>query len=163
MGKIKPLWVQRVEGSPSKPTQLYLGGVIIRKMSTLNPRQRCSRMYVLTDKNSPHARHNCFVLTKFREWKGNHESWIIVTKHARIMNLCTLGIMTKRDSEKSPTKYRHKLVAFDPGNAGYGVSESLSFKKFFPGKYAPGLPYIIRAFGADNPLASPWPVTCYKI
>ena len=82
-------------------------------------------------------------------------------KNARIMNLCTLGIMNKRDSEKSSTKYTPKLVAMDPGNAGYGVSESLSFKFFFPGKYAPVLPYIIRAFGADNPLASP--VNCYEI
>ena len=68
-----------------KAESTLLRGVIIRKMSTLSLRQRYSRMYVLTDRNSPHTRYNCFVLTKFREWKGNHESWIIVTKHARII------------------------------------------------------------------------------
>ena len=80
--------------------------------------------------------------------------------HGYKTNLCTSEIMNKRDSEKCSTKYTHKLVAFDPGNAGYGVSDSLSFKNFL-GEVCPGLPYIIRAFGADNPLASP--VTCYKI
>ena len=91
-------------------------------------------MYALTDKNSPHARHNCFVLTKFREWKENHESWIIVTKHARIMNLCTLGIMTKRDSEKSPTKYTHKLVAFRSRECGIWRFRESIFQNFFPGE-----------------------------
>ena len=64
----------------------------------------------------------------FRGWKRNHES---------------------SDSEKSSTKYTYELIAFDPGNAGYRVSESPIFNN------PPPLPYIIRAFGADSPLVSP--------
>ena len=30
----------------------------------------------------------CELSLLFRGWKGNHESWIIVTKHVRIMNFC---------------------------------------------------------------------------
>ena len=41
-----------------------------------------------------------------RGWKRNHES---------------------SDSEKSSTKYTYELIAFDQGNAGYGVSESPIF------------------------------------
>ena len=41
-----------------------------------------------------------------------------------------LGIMSNRDSEKSSTKYRNELIVFDPGNAGYGVSESPISKHF---------------------------------
>ena len=40
----------------------------------------------------------------------------------------------------------YKLVVFDPGNAGYGVSESPIFQNF-PGEHAPGPPYIIRDSG----------------
>ena len=38
------------------------------------------------------------------------------------------------------TKYTYELIAFDPGNAGCGVSESHIFKHFFPGEYAPDPP-----------------------
>ena len=58
-------------------------------------------------------------------------------------------IIKERDSEKSSTNYTYELIAFDPGNAGYGVSESPIFKKIFRP------PYIIRTFGADSPLVSP--------
>ena len=58
------------------------------------------------------------------------------------------GIMNnKLDSEKSSTKYTYELIAFDSGDAGYGVSESPIFKFFFPGEHAPGPSYIISAFG----------------
>ena len=40
---------------------------------------------------------------------------------------------------KSSTKYTYKLVAFDPGNAGYGVSESPIFQNF-PGGACPRTP-----------------------
>ena len=56
---------------------------------------------------------------------------------------------------KSSTKYAYELIAFDPGNAGYGVSKGPIFKTFFPGELAPAPPYIIRAFGADSPLVFP--------
>ena len=36
-------------------------------------------------------------------------------------------------------KYTYELIAFDPGNEGYGVSESPLFI-FFPGEHAPGPP-----------------------
>ena len=31
----------------------------------------------------------------------------------------------------------------------------VQFSKHFPGEHAPGLPYIIRAFGTDSPPVSP--------
>ena len=60
----------------------------------------------------------------------------------------------KRESEKSSTKQTHELIAFDPANAGHGISESPEFSNIFPRENAPGPP-IIRAFGTDNPLVSP--------
>ena len=78
-------------------------------------------------------------------WKRNHESWIILTKYVRILNLCfkNLGIMnlctSPRESwimrlrEKVNKIHVYKLVAFDPGNTGYGVSESLIFQNL-PGE-----------------------------
>ena len=74
------------------------------------------------------------------EW--NHASWIILTKHVRIMNLCfkNLGIMNLCSSARESwimrlweklNKIHVKVVAFDPGNAGYGVSESPIFQKFY--------------------------------
>ena len=47
----------------------------------------------------------------------------------------------------------YKLVVFDPGNAGYGVSESPIFQ-LFPGENANGPPYIIRGIGADSVFVS---------
>ena len=43
---------------------------------------------------------------------------------------------------------------FDPGNAGYGVSESPIFQNF-PGGACPGPPYIIRGIGPDSLFVSP--------
>ena len=39
------------------------------------------------------------------------------------------GIMNN-ETEKSSTKYTYELIAFDPGKAGYGVSEGPIFKDF---------------------------------
>ena len=74
------------------------------------------------------------------EW--NHASWIILTKHVRIMNLCfkNLGTMNLCSSARESwimrlweklNKIHVKVDAFDPGNAGYGVSESPIFQNFY--------------------------------
>ena len=63
--------------------------------------------------------------------------------------------MNNETLRKAQQNTRIGLIAFDPGNVGYGVYESPIFKSFFPGEHAPGPPYMIRAFGADNPLVSP--------
>ena len=96
------------------------------------------------------------------------ESWIMNHTHktyVRIMNLCfkNLGIMnlctSARESwitilwEKLSTKYTHKLVTFDPGKAGYDVSESPVFQNYSPGA-CPRTPYTIRVIGADSRLVS---------
>ena len=39
------------------------------------------------------------------------------------------GIMNNETLRKAQLKYTYELVAFDPGNAGYGVSESPVFQK----------------------------------
>ena len=49
----------------------------------------------------------------------------------------------------------YELIAFDPQNAGYVVSESPIFNFFLPGEHAPQPPYIIRTFVADSTLVSP--------
>jgi len=55
----------------------------------------------------------------------------------------------------------YELIMFDPGNAGYGVSESPIIKKLFSvetcSRAPPPLPppHIILAFGADSLLVSP--------
>ena len=99
-------------------------------------------------------------------WKRNHESWIIVTKHVRIMNFCfkNLGIMnlctsareswvTRLWSWERLNKIQYELIAFDPVNAGYGVSEGPIFKHFSGGA-CPRTPCITHAFRADSPLVS---------
>ena len=42
-----------------------------------------------------------------------------------------LGNHEERYCEKSSTKYTYELIAFDSGNVGYGVSESLIFNFFY--------------------------------
>ena len=54
---------------------------------------------------------------------------------------------TQRKAQQNTVTY--KLVVFDPGNAGYGVSES-QFSKIFLVEHAPGPPYIIRGIRADS-------------
>ena len=74
------------------------------------------------------------------------------------MNLYTSapsGIMNNETLRKAQQNTMYELTAFDQGNAGYGVYESPIFKNFFRGKMPPDPPYIIRAFGTDNPLVSP--------
>ena len=64
------------------------------------------------------------------------------------------GNYEQRDWELKAQQNRR--IAFDPGNAGYVVSESPIFIFFsFPGEHAPKPPNIIRAFGADSRLVSP--------
>ena len=69
------------------------------------------------------------------------ESWIFALR---------LGNHEQRDSE---TKYTYKLVAFDPGNAGYGVSES-QILQTFSRVACPPTP-LYKSIGADSPLVSP--------
>ena len=76
-------------------------------------------------------------------------------KNLGIMNLLHFGSgIMNNETEKSSTKCTYKLVAFDPGNAGYGVSESPVFQNFSR-KACPRTPYIIRLIGAHTPLVSP--------
>ena len=49
----------------------------------------------------------------------------------------------------------YELIAFDPGNAGYVVSENQIFNFFLSGEHDPQPPYIIRTFVADSTLVSP--------
>ena len=62
--------------------------------------------------------------------------------------------MNNETLRKAQQNTRIGLIAFDPGNVGYGVYESPIFKNFCRGTW-PGTPYIIRAFGVDSPLVSP--------
>ena len=63
--------------------------------------------------------------------------------------------MNNATLRKAQQNARMNYIAFDPGNAGYGVYESPIFKNFFRGNMPPDPPYIIRAFGTDSPLVSP--------
>ena len=63
------------------------------------------------------------------------------------------GIMNNETLRKAQQNARMSF-AFDPGNTGYGVSESPIFKHF-SGGVCPRTPYIIRAFGAASSLVSP--------
>ena len=92
------------------------------------------------------------------------ESWIIVAKNVRIMNLCfkNLGIMNLCPSARESwiTRLWEKLnkmhVSINCVRSGreckiWRFRES-NFQTFFRGNMPP---YIIRAFGADSPLVSP--------
>ena len=78
---------------------------------------------------------------------------------ANKVNVCRVnlyfgaGIMNNETLRKAQQNYTYELIAFDPGNAGYGVSEGPIFK-FFSGGTCPWTPYLIRAFGANSSLVS---------
>ena len=101
----------------------------------------------------------------YRGWKRNHESWIIVTKHVRIMNLCfkNLGIMNLCTSARESwiTRLWEKLnkihvwincVRSRECRISWRFRES-NFQDF-SWETCPRTPYIIPAFGADSPLVS---------
>ena len=101
----------------------------------------------------------------YRGWKRNHESWIIVTKHVRIMNLCfkNLGIMNLCTSARESwiTRLWEKLNKIHVWINCVRSREcriSWRFRKSnfqdFSWETCPRTPYIIPAFGADSPLVS---------
>ena len=92
----------------------------------------------------------------FRGWKRNHESWIIVTKHVRIMNLCfkNLGIMNLCTSarESWTTRLWEKLNKIHVW-INCVRSRECRIWRFRESNFQPH--YIIRALGADSLLVSP--------
>ena len=73
-----------------------ISDIVVRHNNTDHNILKCA----LIGETCQHFQFSIFALTfrfgtKLWGWKRNHESWIIVTKHARIMNFCfkNLGIM----------------------------------------------------------------------
>ena len=130
----------------------------------LNKVEHLSRSVLLRDHTLFSANYPDPSGQNFGDGSGimNHESWIIVTKNVRIMNLCfkNLGIRNPCTSAQESwiTRLWEKLNIWILRSI-QGIQDMafprVQFSNIFRGEYASGPPYIIRAFGAASPLVSP--------